>query len=185
MKELICQECKLRPVTLHFTKILNGEKTEIHLCENCAQDKGEMFIFPGSSNFSIHNLLAGLLNLEPQVSEAKHDAFSHGEILHCERCHMTYHQFAKIGRFGCSHCYKSFQSQLSPLLKRLHSGNANHTGKIPNRIGGTIQLQKQISKLKQTLQENISKEEFEKAAEVRDEIRRIEKRLKAQGEGDF
>lgn len=185
MKKLICQECKQRPATLHFTKILNGEKTEIHLCEYCAQDKGEVFMFPGSSNFSIHNLLAGLLNLEPQLAEAKQDAFAHKQILQCERCHMTYNQFAKVGRFGCSYCYKAFQAQLNPLLKRLHSGNTVHSGKIPNRIGGTIQLQKQVIRLKQKLQETIAREEFEKAAEIRDEIRRIEKRLKELGEGDL
>ena len=26
---MICQECNQRPATLHFTKIINGEKTEI------------------------------------------------------------------------------------------------------------------------------------------------------------
>ena len=41
---MICQECNQRPATLHFTKIINGEKTEVHLCEKCAQEKGEMFM---------------------------------------------------------------------------------------------------------------------------------------------
>ena len=63
---MICQECGKRPATLHFTKIVNGDKNEFHICENCAREKGEMI--PGTSNgFSIHNLLSGLLDFEPHL----------------------------------------------------------------------------------------------------------------------
>ena len=61
---MFCQECGKKPATLHFTKIVNGEKTEFHICEVCAREKGE--IIPGTPNgFSIHNLLSGLLDFEP------------------------------------------------------------------------------------------------------------------------
>lgn len=184
MNGLICQECKQRPATLHFTKIVNGEKTEFHLCEHCAQDKGEMFMFPENAGFSINNLLAGLLNLDSPLKEAKHSTFQSTEILQCERCKMTYQQFTKIGRFGCSECYHTFSKHLHPILRRLHSGNTTHSGKIPKRIGGAIHVRKQIEKLKQKLQELIVREEFEKAAEIRDQIRSLESYLMQQGEGE-
>lgn len=41
---MLCQECNKRPATLHFTKIVNGEKTEFHICESCAREKGEMIL---------------------------------------------------------------------------------------------------------------------------------------------
>ena len=70
---MVCQECGKRPATLHFTKIVNGEKNEFHICENCAREKGEMI--PGTSNgFSIHSLLSGLLDFEPIQSAAKSQA---------------------------------------------------------------------------------------------------------------
>ena len=62
---MICQECNQRPATLHFTKIMNGEKEEFHLCEKCAQEKGECIYINNTSGFSINNLLAGLFNIEP------------------------------------------------------------------------------------------------------------------------
>lgn len=185
MKTLICQECKQRPATMHFTKIINGEKTEFHLCEHCAQERGEMFMFPDNTGFSINNLLAGLLNLQSPITEAKPSAFQSPNILQCERCNMTYEQFTKIGRFGCSHCYYTFSRQLQPILRRLHSGNTTHAGKIPRRTGGTIHIRKQLNQLKQKLQELIVKEEFEKAAEVRDQIRALESQLSERGEGDL
>lgn len=175
---MICQECNQRPAALHFTKITNGEKTEVNLCEKCAHEKGDMFMFTGGSGFSFNNLLAGLLNIDTlQKQNQNQNTFHQEEILQCQQCSMTFAQFVKVGRFGCSHCYETFKEQLPPVLKRLHSGNWTHNGKIPKRIGGGIQLRKQIESLKNELRDLISQEEFEKAAQIRDEIRSLEKRL--------
>jgi protein arginine kinase activator len=180
---MICQECNQRPATLHFTKIVNGEKTEVHLCEKCAQEKGEMFMFSGESGFTFNNLLAGLLNIEPSFKQTNKNAFQREEILQCDRCGMTFPQFVKIGRFGCSHCYETFKDELKPVLKRLHSGNWTHNGKIPKRNGGGIHLRKRIEELKSELKSAIIQEEFEKAAYLRDEIRSLEQELTENQEG--
>lgn len=179
---MICQECNQRPAALHFTKIVNGEKTEVHLCEKCAQEKGEMFIFNGGSGLAFNNLLAGLLNIDPSFQTPGHNPFHQEEIVQCTNCSMTFPQFLKIGRFGCAHCYEAFKEQLKPVLGRLHSGNWSHHGKIPKRIGGGIYLKKQIEELKMSLQESILHEEFEKAAKLRDEIRTLEKKMAGGGE---
>jgi protein arginine kinase activator len=180
---MICQECNQRPAALHFTKIINGEKTEVHLCEKCAQEKGEMFIFNGESGFTFNNLLAGLLNIDPNFQKPNQSPFHQEEILQCESCSMTFPQFLKVGRFGCSQCYETFKEQLIPVLRRLHSGNWAHNGKIPKRIGGDIYLRKQIEELKSNLKDSIANEEFEKAAEIRDEIRKLEKKMASSHEG--
>jgi protein arginine kinase activator len=177
---MICQECNERPATLHFTKVVNGEKTEVHLCEQCAQDKGD-FMFDSSPVFSVNNLLAGLLNISPALKQAKTSEAPQQEILRCEKCKMTFQQFINVGRFGCSHCYETFQSQLDPILKRVHSGNVEHHGKVPERMGGAIHLKKKILQLRTDLQASVKNEEFEQAAEIRDEIRSLEKEVKNEG----
>lgn len=179
---MICEECQKRPATLHFTKIINGEKTEVHLCEHCAQDKGNIFMFDNSSGLSINNLLAGLFNFNPNIEHTQNNTFQAKEIIQCEKCGMTLDQFLKIGRFGCANCYQAFHDQVTPFLKRLHGGNWKHSGKIPQRSGGTIHLRKKIDILKETLQSLVAREEFEKAAEVRDEIRLYERQLREEGE---
>ena len=179
---MICQECNQKPATLHFTKIVNGEKTEIHLCEKCAQEKGESFMLNGGSGFTFTNLLAGLLNIEPSFQQSNQDPFQPEEILQCEQCSMTYPQFVKMGRFGCSHCYQTFKEQLTPVLRRLHGGNSAHRGKIPKRAGGDLHIRKNVEKLKSTLKQLIAHEEFESAAQIRDEIRSLEKRIVKGGE---
>jgi len=180
---MICQECNQRPATLHFTKVVNGEKAEFHLCEKCAQEQGEMFMLGSGSGFSINNLLAGLLNIQPAFQESGQDAFQQEKVLQCEQCSLTFQQFIKVGRFGCANCYETFKDQLNPILRRLHSGNFSHSGKIPARIGGTIHLRRNIDDLKNNLKEMIAKEEFERAAELRDEIRKLEKQLNADQKG--
>jgi len=171
---MLCQECGKRPATLHFTKIVGGEKTESHLCETCAREKGEMI--PGTTNgFSIHNLLSGLLNYD-SASAAPGMAAAPPANNRCEECGLTYAQFSKLGRFGCSSCYNAFGDRLDPLLKRVH-GSTVHSGKVPLRSGGILQQKRELDGLKQKLSELIRQEEFEKAADVRDQIRELEKRI--------
>ena len=37
---MLCQECKKNPATVHVTKIVNNIKTELHLCQSCAGERG-------------------------------------------------------------------------------------------------------------------------------------------------
>lgn len=180
---MICQECNERPATLHFTKVNNGEKTVFHLCEHCAQEKGEAFMLQAGAGFSINNLLAGLLNMQNSFQPAQAKQIYQSQPLQCNECSMTYQQFIQIGRFGCANCYETFKEQINPILKRVHSGNWTHNGKIPSRIGGSIQIRKNIDTLKKRIAELIAQEEFEQAAAVRDEIRSLEKELNHANEG--
>ncbi|WP_404446886.1 UvrB/UvrC motif-containing protein [Sutcliffiella horikoshii] len=181
---MVCQECNERPAALHFTKIINGEKSEIHICEQCAQEKGSMSMFTGGSGFSINNLIAGLLNTEQAIQSPQQEDLEPRKILQCERCKMTFPQFTKVGRFGCSECYHTFSDKMQPILKRLHSGNTLHAGKIPKRIGGSMHVRKEIDSLREELQELILQEEFESAANTRDRIRELERQLSEKREGE-
>jgi protein arginine kinase activator len=170
---MICQECGERQATLHFTKIINGEKTEFHICEACAKEKGEAL--PGLNNsFSIHNLLSGLLNFDTPSGVVNQNVT---KPLQCSNCGLTYSQFSRSGRFGCAHCYKSFGDRLEPLFRKVHSGNIAHHGKIPRRSGHLIQMRREIQDLKKQLEQSIAEEEFENAAQLRDQIRQIEDNL--------
>ena len=167
-----CEECGKRPATLHLTKIVNGEKTVYHICEQCASEKGD--VFTGFHNFSINNLLSGLLKFDPMQKNGREPATS--KPLRCETCGLTYAQFSKSGRFGCSDCYTFLGDRLDPLFRRIH-GNTQHSGKVPERTGGQLKIRKELEQLKRALQNHVASEEFEKAAEMRDRIRALEQKI--------
>lgn len=176
---MLCQECGQHPATLHFTKIISGEKSEFHICEHCAREKGEVLQGVNSSSFSIHNLLSGLLNFEAPNNGSMNKQTAQG--LRCSSCGLTYAQFSRSGRFGCATCYQTFGERVEPIFRKVHSGNVSHHGKIPKRSGEKIYVRREVQELKEKLQEAINQEEFELAAQVRDKIRELEKKISASG----
>lgn len=174
---MLCDECKRRPAVVHLTKMVNNQKYERNLCQQCASESGGGdFIF--EPKYSIHNLLAGLLNFEPGPGDTV--AKKTGMIPVCDNCGMNYAEFSKGGRLGCSMCYTHFLQQLDPLLRRVQGGT-QHAGKVPSRTGKTLMVKNRIEQLRRDLQRCISREEFEKAAQVRDQIKILEQELGAKG----
>lgn len=177
-----CQECHQRPATVHLTQVINGQKSETHMCEKCAKENG--YVNYGEENFTFNDLLSGLFHsdgLSPLKEQNPH-SYTPKPKLKCEKCGLTYEEFARIGKFGCAYCYKTFDERLNPILRRVHSGNTRHDGKIPKREGGTLHLKKEIEEYKTNLRQLIEQEEFEEAAKIRDKIRTLEKELHT-GEG--
>ncbi|WP_026569017.1 MULTISPECIES: UvrB/UvrC motif-containing protein [Sediminibacillus] len=179
-----CQECHERPATLHFSKIVNGNKTEIHVCEYCAKEKGYMGYEDDA--YSLHNLLSGLFNFDGASGLNEQHASSRPseQRLTCPKCGMTYQEFARVGKFGCAECYQTFSDRLNPVFRRVHSGNTTHHGKIPSRIGSGIQQKRKLGEYREQLKQLIANEEFESAAQVRDKIKQLEKDLSRDGEGE-
>ena len=76
----------------------------------------------------------------------------------------------------------TFRAQLAPLLKRIH-GSSTHSGKIPRRSGGVLVVRHEIAVLKEKLAEAVQGEAYEKAAEYRDKIRELERKIAAEEKG--
>lgn len=172
---MLCQECRKRPATVHITKIINGRKTEMDLCEQCAREKGD-FDFFAEPQFPIQSFLAGLLGQHLQAQPFAQAAVEPK----CDMCGLTYHEFAQAGRFGCSRCYERFGDRLEPVLRRIH-GATQHVGKVPARTGGTLRLRRELANLREALARAVAAEDFERAAKLRDDIRKLEKELGGQG----
>lgn len=167
-----CQECDKRPATMHFKQIINGEKKTVRLCEVCAQEKG--YLKSHGQTSSLHDLLTGLFNFDttlfgPPISEAQPV-----KELTCPNCNLTFSSFKEMGKFGCATCYETFSGRLDPILRRVHSGNTTHAGKIPKRTGGHIQKKRQIKEYREQIKKLIEDEAFEDAAVLRDKIKKLE-----------
>ena len=174
---MLCDECGKNKATVHLTEIINEQITKLNLCEGCAKEKG--------SNVEQHFGIADLLSALSDVETSPQGTVAVSPKNKCAQCGMTYEDFKKIGRLGCSECYNAFKMSLLPLLKRIHGSNL-HLGKSPNP--SLVKEQKVSSKLydelesaKQELMKAIKKEEFEEAATLRDKVKFLEKKLKEAG----
>ena len=163
---MLCDVCSVNPATVHLTEIVDEQMTELHLCEECAKNKSmEM-----EQQFGLADLLAGLSDLGKGVVETKESM-----KLKCPNCGLTYGDFKKMGRLGCSECYNTFRKQLIPLLKRIHGSN-KHYGKMPLFMPKPLKVRSNIEELKEKLQKAVQAEEFEEAARIRDMIKELESR---------
>ena len=171
---MLCDECGKNKATVHLTEIINEQITKLNLCEACAKEKG--------SDVEQHFGIADLLSALSDVEATSHAAGVPSPKNKCAHCGLTYDDFKKIGRLGCSECYATFRVSLAPLLKRIH-GSHQHLGKAPDPLH--LKEQKVSSKLleeleavKQELLKAVKKEEFEEAAALRDKIKFLEKKIK-------
>lgn len=155
----ICQVCKKREATVFLTQIINGKKTDMFMCRQCA---GEGY------KIDLNTLLSGLLGLDGENAEIGPAA-----RVSCDRCGMTVEEFNRTGKMGCSRCYDVFREPMKALLKRIQ-GNTRHQGKVPESYAEAHATEMEVEKLKQELRECIQVENYERAAWIRDRIRQLE-----------
>ena len=97
-----CQICKKNEATIHLTEINDGLRTEMHLCEHCAQEEG----IAVKSQLSINELLANLLATQPSDEELFGDS---DRKTCCPNCGFTLDQFTKEALLGCPNDYEVFE----------------------------------------------------------------------------
>lgn len=159
-----CDHCGDEAV-VHFTQITGGEMKVMHLCESCAAEKG-LETTPPAPSFQLANLLAQMG--PPQQSDISAAEGS------CAFCGLELTDFREAGRFGCPECYSSFESGVRGLLRRIH-GSTQHVGKVYLTADPTVDdRQQRLNALTKKLNRAVSTENFERAAELRDEIRALD-----------
>lgn len=158
-----CELCGKRDSVVHIQQAIGNETVDIYLCEECAHEKG---ISKGSdvSDLSLTQLLTGLLDLKRSGEE---------EIAECPTCGMSISEFKKDGFLGCPDCYLSFAPHIRGVHKRL-SGMTHHRGKLPKKLLSYKELLIDREKLKSRLNDAVTREDYETAAVIRDQIRSLE-----------
>lgn len=166
---MLCQKCKAKEANTHVKSVVNGEYEEYMLCSDCAKEMGYTNLW-SDVNSDFNSILGSFFsNALPARSETTR----------CPMCGSTYHDIAKSGQVGCANCYDLFLSELMPSIRRIH-GNTTHCGKKPlisiKENKTTIQSEKSdaIDDLKQQLNDAVSEQNFELAAELRDKIKEME-----------
>lgn len=163
---MLCEQCNQNQATIHLTRVINGQRSEMNLCAECAKECGAFALG------EISNLLSGLLDGSGERAQSASE-------LRCSRCGLAFSQFKQTGMLGCAQCYVDFRKQLQPVLQRIH-GRLQHEGRIPVTAGEGLQLRRKIEGKRREMQSAIDQEEFERAAKLRDELRSLQSTLEAQ-----
>ncbi len=158
-----CDRCD-RPATVHLTEIIDGQKLEKHLCEDCAAAEG----ITVKTDVPISQLL------EDFILQSSPEGQEDSESLKCEVCGLSFSDFRHQAVLGCPNDYDAFSSAIVPLLERAHEGASEHIGKVPQRAGQSQEKQTKILRLRASLKEAIAAEDYERAATLRDEIKELE-----------
>lgn len=171
---MLCEKCKKNEAKINLVTVMNGQKHEIWLCENCAKDIANIPFFSPiiqNANIPFQGILSEMLsNIDNNKTKIDNNKIKE---LVCSSCGLTYNEFKKSGRLGCIDCYKEFETVLEPRIKSLQAG-MKHVGKIPKIKGKELAQKRKLKDLKGEMQKLIVAEEYERAAVVRDEIKKLE-----------
>lgn len=161
---MLCDSCRERDAVVNLTRVVNNNVVMLHLCEQCAADQG----------------------VETTVSMPKHPLGDLMQAVHqqtvppstdgnrCSFCGTTMADFRATGRWGCSHCYSTFEQGMRDLLRRVH-GSSRHVGRAYRAPQGEeMERAAVLGELRERLRRAIENEQFELAADLRDRIRVLE-----------
>lgn len=168
---MLCDDCGEKEAVFQATQIGKNKKTVLNLCADCWKKHG--FDAPLSAiGFSMGNILASNI-LASIIKQSEAESTKPLPKVKCSGCGLSYGEFRQQGRLGCSRCYETFFDNLKDLLRRVHGSN-DHMGKVPRSAQETFMARRELNRLHREMKRAVEKEEFEKAARLRDQIRKLE-----------
>lgn len=124
-----CDKCG-REARVHLTEIIDGQKTERHLCEDCAVSEGVTV----KAHLSISEILEELVLQSAAGKELSR--------LKCDICGISFLEFRQGGLLGCPNDYNAFEDVLARLLKRttkaVRTTSARHPPAQPRTSAGRL-----------------------------------------------
>jgi protein arginine kinase activator len=158
-----CEICGLKDAVIHIRQIQKDLVHELHICEECAQEKG--LIREEDSELPIANLLSGLLEGKDVTGAVEvKDA--------CPRCGLKASEFRKQGKLGCPECFRAFEKDVRAIVSQM-AARPRHTGKLPRTLVIEQSTGAKGEGLRDELREAVEREEYELAAQLRDRLREL------------
>lgn len=161
-----CDKCE-NEAMLHYTSEINGEKSEYHLCSDCAKAEGfgEMLNFRPRSMFDsgAYRSMGLMDSFFARPFGMLSDGFFGGRMF--TPTLLIPRVMIKVGDEQAGETVGRQMTEVAP----------EKTDNIPEDAGEDIRAKRELIQFRQELKNAIEAEEFEKAAELRDKIREMEK----------
>ncbi|GIW87254.1 MAG: UvrB/UvrC protein [Isosphaeraceae bacterium] len=159
-----CQRCS-KPATYHITDIERGKVSEYHFCDEHVR---QHLAQPAGEASSAEAEPGGALKAPFKAKEP-----TRAERQSCPYCQITFLEFRNSGRLGCPHDYDVFRDELLPLIENIHD-ETRHVGKVPRRAPQSSLRHSELIELRKRLKQAIEVEDYETAAQLRDQIKSLE-----------
>ncbi|MGN1001419.1 MAG: UvrB/UvrC motif-containing protein [Oscillospiraceae bacterium] len=153
-----CERCNEKEASFFYSSDINGKKTSRCLCADCARAEG----FGGALDYRPAGMLGSLFD------DVFSDFFAPAGSF-----------FPTFGSFGSP--LRSIMTQALPRIDVVigQPGQAvepleESETRIPSDAGSEVRRRRELSALKHQLKEAVKAEDFEKAIQLRDQIKELE-----------
>ena len=187
---MLCEKCRKNEATNFYRENVNGKVRSMRLCAECAkslEESGDLpkldadkffedFDFFDEPFFqnpvkTLNSLFSGFFGGEKALGSGNPSGEEKTAEKKCEGCGSTLRDFATRGA-GCPKCFETFAEELAPTVSRAH-GRTVHTGRAPAKFRDRIETKRKIEALVEEQREAVKNEDFERAAEIRDELKKL------------
>ena len=171
-----CERCNKKKATVFYRENINGRIKALRLCGDCTEvleQAGELEDMGTVLSGAPSPLLVSEDGGWPFPLFAENDA---PVGISCPVCGEKFIRAAERGRLGCPVCYAAFSTALAEPLRVLH-GRAFHTGRVSSGYRARMDTERRLTELRKQLKAAVAAEEYERAAALRDEIRKLESTL--------
>ena len=143
-----CARCNNAVATHYVVDVSGGVRRELYICKNCVMSIGLTMTWPITASPLMDHL-----------------------DIRCE-CGMTLAMFCVLQRMGCPKCYDILP--IDRVISQYHN-SSQHLGKIPIPATDDREaIRERISTMMQAMESAIRSEQYERAAYLRDQLKRIE-----------
>ena len=168
---MLCNICNKEEACIHIEKHDSGEKGTYRICQTCADLQGFT-----PQNLQDNKVIEKLFRHLEQAIKAS--PVNKNES--CPTCKTTLRNYQQQGLLGCTDCYTTFHTNLSKDMQQLQP-SAKHLGKLPKQnlelnfqtsqeTDANNNSEESLEELEKSLHYCIQEEDYERAAEIRDQI---------------
>ncbi len=171
-----CQICG-REAHVFLTQLVNGEATDLCLCEHCAKDRGffdprslsvNASIFPENLKQKVDELMRELGQQQDESSSEFESLFTGSHAGFCPTCAFSFEFAHQTDRMGCPDCYRHRPSRLG---FNNQSPSADAPSDSPHTQDADAAERLQIER---DMKSAAEREDYEEAARLRDLLNKLE-----------
>ncbi len=181
-----CQACGTSPAEVQIREIRGEEVNTLYLCNACAEnydlgtsscpslDEPEVTIRLSAASQQSESPSAQTMPPDDLIDDLQQTEDSEDariEMYECPNCGWTEQTLSEKKRLGCPECYNTFWELLAPIIHDWHNEVA-HKGELPKEQEGERKPAPPPGSghLERELDVAIACEDYERAAELRDQL---------------